>query len=165
MPPSQAVLVAAACGRLSSSEGSSFGRLRTLQSSQDRPTAMVSRSLSCRSWHRPSNVPSSSPEITPSCDCCAGTRADAGPPRRGVSEGPTVKKKREHDLPPSRGLTEERSRGLLSRHIPTEPEDLARRRALFQTNDSLFRDEEIIESIIELDYRAYRRNEPAIRSL
>jgi hypothetical protein len=81
------------------------------------------------------------------------------------SEGPTVKKKRERDLPPSRGLTEERSRGLLPRHIPTEPEDLARRQALFQTNDSLIRDEEIIESIIELDYRAYRRNEPAIRKI
>lgn len=45
------------------------------------------------------------------------------------------------------------------------PEEFAKRRALFQTNSSLIRDEAVIESIIEFDYRAYRQNDPAIRSI
>ena len=45
------------------------------------------------------------------------------------------------------------------------PEEFAKRRALFQTSSSLIRDEAVIESIIELDYRAYRQNDPAIRSI
>jgi len=45
------------------------------------------------------------------------------------------------------------------------PEEFAKRRALFQTTSSLIRDEAVIESIIELDYRAYRQNDPAIRSI
>src|SRR5712691_6349104 len=45
------------------------------------------------------------------------------------------------------------------------PEEFAKRRALFQTHSSLIRDEAVIESIIELDYRAYRQNDPAIRNI
>lgn len=56
-----------------------------------------------------------------------------------------------------------------TRSAPVEsenlPEELAKRTALFQTNASLIRDEAVMESIIELDYRAYRQNDPGIRSI
>ena len=44
-------------------------------------------------------------------------------------------------------------------------EEVARREALFPTDALLVSDEAIIEKMVELDYRAYRRDQPSIRGL
>ena len=46
-----------------------------------------------------------------------------------------------------------------------DPGDLAKRKALIETGPSLVRDEAVIQRIINLDYRAYRQNNPAFRQI
>ena len=45
------------------------------------------------------------------------------------------------------------------------PPDLRKRRALFATDPWLVSDEAVVQKIIELDYRAYRRNDPSLRGI
>ena len=73
-------------------------------------------------------------------------------------------------IPALRRSTDYRSRGPIkgnegSGHLPTLYSELNKRLGLTTTNASIISDEAIIQKIIELDYRSYRRNEPAIREL
>ena len=73
-------------------------------------------------------------------------------------------------IPALRRSTDYRSRGPIkgnegSGHLPTLCSELNKRLGLTTTNASIISDEAIIQKIIELDYRSYRRNEPAIREL
>ena len=72
-------------------------------------------------------------------------------------------------IPALRQSTDFRSKGPIIQKQQNKseelPAELAKREALLQTNASLIRDDAVIESIIELDYRAYRRNDPAIRKI
>lgn len=47
----------------------------------------------------------------------------------------------------------------------TELRDLDKRRTLFETSASTVRDEELIQKMIDLDYKGYREKKPAIREL
>ena len=46
-----------------------------------------------------------------------------------------------------------------------EPKDILKRKALFEPEASVVRDEALIQRIIDLDYRAYREKNPSIREL
>lgn len=51
------------------------------------------------------------------------------------------------------------------RHRAKEDEDLDKREKLLQTDATLVSDEDVVQKIIELDYRAYRRGVPTIRDI
>jgi len=59
--------------------------------------------------------------------------------------------------------------GLVRRVVEAAPpalaKDLAKREALFETSASEVRDEDLIQSMIDLDYKAYRQRNPAIREI
>lgn len=59
--------------------------------------------------------------------------------------------------------------GLVRRVVESAPpalaEDLAKREALFETGASEVLDEALIQSMIDLDYKAYREKNPSIRSI
>lgn len=72
-------------------------------------------------------------------------------------------------VPAQRQSTDFRSQGptIEARdEIDEEPdEELKRRKFLFSTNAMMMTDEAIVQKVVELDYRSYRRGEPAARQL
>lgn len=46
-----------------------------------------------------------------------------------------------------------------------EPQDLMKRRAMFPTSHSSVHDEAVIQKIVDLDYAAYRREQPSMREI
>ena len=88
------------------------------------------------------------------------------------AEAPTVTRKRLNPARHSRVQLQEDSQ-LPMPAIDTddsvdeheENEELLKRSRLIYTNASSISDKEVIQKIIELDYRAYRRGTPAIRSI
>ncbi len=51
------------------------------------------------------------------------------------------------------------------REVVDEPPDLAKRRALFEPSASAVGDAALIQKMIDLDYRAYREKNPAVRAI
>lgn len=62
-------------------------------------------------------------------------------------------------------VTNRRDETAVQREASEQNADLDKRRKLFQTDAFSVSDEDVVQKIIELDYRAYRRDEPAIRGI
>jgi len=79
------------------------------------------------------------------------------------SEGPLTrpKKMRIRRLEPTYAF-DLREKEAYELELQKEPE-LRKRRVLISTHHSLVKDEEVVQKIIELDYKAYRQNNPSIR--
>ena len=81
------------------------------------------------------------------------------------SPGPTLTKKEDgEDQPQSFSNDRQARKDRRLRQITTNPE-LRRRLALVSDNPSLISDEEVIQQIVDLDYRSYLRREPAFRDI
>ena len=86
------------------------------------------------------------------------------------AEAPIISKKQRADPDlESRAVAELRRRWIAD-NTPTgdssyQNKELDKRKRLFQTDASLISDETVVQKIIELDYRAYRKENPAIRNI
>ena len=86
------------------------------------------------------------------------------------SPGPTTTKnadtpeRAEHKPESSRDVIS-RQRSLQRRRISEQDPELKRRLALISDNASLVSDEDVIQRIIELDYRSYLQNKPILKQL
>ena len=85
------------------------------------------------------------------------------------AESPIVKKRQESLEVLQHRRSRQRSKRLVldadTSDSNEENEEIRKRRELIETDASSVSDEDVVQKIIELDYRAYRRGAPAIRSI
>ena len=85
------------------------------------------------------------------------------------AESPIVKKRQESlEVLQNRRSRQRSKRSVLDADASDsneENEEIRKRRELIETDASSVSDEDVVQKIIEIDYRAYRRGAPAIRSI
>lgn len=82
------------------------------------------------------------------------------------AEGAVAAMKRKEESTISYGISKRQLITKRSREIDEdEAPDLAKRRALFEPSASVVRDDALIQKMIDLDYKAYREKNPAVRTI